>query len=102
MDLIRDFDTFLISESKLDDTFPNNLFKIDHYKMFSLGRNRYGGRLVLYVNEQVPYKILTNCGNPMASEIIVLELSQLKHKWLILGIYKTPNQKEAEFFAWFL
>ena len=98
-DLIRDFDIFLISESKLDDTFPNNQFKIDHYKMFRLDRNRYGGSLVLYVNEQVPCKILTNYGNPIASGIIILEFYQSKHKWLILGIYKTPNQKEAEFFT---
>ena len=96
-DLIRDFDIFLILESKLDDTFPNNQFKIDHYKMFRLDRNRYGGGLVLYVNEQVPCKKLTNYENPIASEIILLEFHQSKRKWLILGIYKAPNQKDAEF-----
>ena len=96
-DLIRDFNIFLISESKLDDTFPNNQFKIDHYKMFRLDRNRYGGGLVLYVNEQVPCKKLTNYENPIASEIILLEFHQSKRKWLILGIYKAPNQKDAEF-----
>ena len=46
-DLIRNFDIFLISESKLDDTFPNNQFKIDNYKMFRLDHNRYRGGLVL-------------------------------------------------------
>ena len=39
-DLIGDFDIFLISESKLDDTSPNNQFKIDHYKMFRLVHKR--------------------------------------------------------------
>ena len=96
-DRIRDFDIFLILEYKLDDTFPNNQFKIDHYKMFRLDRNRYGGGLVLYVNEQVPCKKLTNYENPIASEIILLEFHQSKRKWLILGIYKTPKQKEVEF-----
>ena len=71
-DLIRDFDTFLILEFKLDATFPNNQFKIDHYKMFRFDRNSYGGGLVLYVNEQVPCKILTNYGNPIASGIIII------------------------------
>ena len=47
LDLIRDFDIFLILESKLDDTFPNNQFKIDHYKMFRLDRNKYGEGLVV-------------------------------------------------------
>ena len=65
--------------------------------MFRLDHNRYGGGLVLYVNEQVPCKKLTNYENPIASEIIVLEFHQSKRKWLILGIYKTPRQKEADF-----
>ena len=65
--------------------------------MFRLDHNRYGGGLALYVNEQVPCKKLTNNENPIASEIIVLEFHQSKRKWLILGIYKTPRQKEADF-----
>ena len=96
-DLIRGFDIFLISECKLDDTFPNNQFKIHHYKMFRLDRKRYGGGLVLDVNEQVPCKKLTNYENAVASEITVLEFYQSKRKWLVLGIYKTPKQKEVEF-----
>ena len=78
------------------EIFHNNQFQIDHYKMFRLDRNRYGGSLVLHGNEQVPCKKLTNYENPIASEIIVLEFHQSKRKWLILGIYKAPNQKEAE------
>ena len=63
-DRIRDFDIFLISEYKLDDTFPNNQFKIDHYKKFRLDGNRYRGGLVLYLNEQVSCKKLTSYENP--------------------------------------
>ena len=50
--------------------------------MFRIDSNRYGGGLVLYVNEQVPLKIkkLTNYENPIASEIIVLEFHQSKRK----------------------
>ena len=65
--------------------------------MFRLDHNRYGGGKVLYVNEKVPCKKLTNYEHPIASEIIVLEFHQSKRKWLIIGIYKSPNQKEAEF-----
>ena len=61
-----------------------------------LDRNRCKGGLVLYVNEQVPCKKLTNYENPIVSEIIFLEFHQSKRKWLILGIYKTPHQKELE------
>ena len=52
---------------------------------------------VLYVNEQVSCKILTNYENLITSEIMALEFHRSKLKWLILGIYKVSNQKEAEF-----
>ena len=41
--IIRDFDIFIISGSKLHKTFPNNQFKTDFQKMFRLDRNRYRG-----------------------------------------------------------
>ena len=33
-DIIQVFDIFLVSESKLDNTFPTNLFKINGYTIF--------------------------------------------------------------------
>ena len=41
--IVKAFDIFLISESKLDNTFPINQFPIGD-------RNRYGGGLILYIN----------------------------------------------------
>lgn len=48
---------FLICKSKLDNTFPNYHFKVDHYKMFSLDQKENGIGLILYINEKVPCKI---------------------------------------------
>ena len=33
-EIFKDFDIFLISESKLDSTFPNTQFKITGFKIF--------------------------------------------------------------------
>ena len=51
---ITNFDIFLISESKIDSTFPNMQFKINGYKLFRRDRNRFGGGLMLYLNEEIP------------------------------------------------
>ena len=59
-DIIKLFDVFLVSESKLDYTFPSNQFRINGYKIFRLDRNRFGGGLILYINENIPYKPLQN------------------------------------------
>ena len=42
---ITNFDIFLISESKIDSTFPNMQFKINGYKVFRHDRNGFGNRL---------------------------------------------------------
>ena len=53
------FDICLISESKLDNTFPINQFAIiSGYKVFRRDTNRCGGGLILYMNENVPCKPL--------------------------------------------
>ena len=46
--IIKAFDIFLISESKLDCTFPLNQFHIAGFKQFRRDRNRFGGGLMLH------------------------------------------------------
>ena len=96
-EVIQVFDIFLVSEYKLDNAFPTNLFKINGYKIFRYDRNRFGGRLFLYVNERVPCSLLQ--GHPHFSnlKILVLEIYQNNRKWLLLGVHKPPNQNDIEF-----
>ena len=78
---------FLISESKLDDTFPNKQFHINGFKIFRCDRNRYGGGLTLYVHERIPCKPLKIPPFDLKIEIIGLEFHQIKRKWLFVGTY---------------
>ena len=59
-ELIKDkIDIFLISETKLDSSFPSGQFVIKGYSTpFRLDRNQNGGGLLLYVREDIPCKIL--------------------------------------------
>ena len=95
--VVKAFDIFLISESKLDNTFPINQFAVGGYKVFRRDRNRFGGGLILYINENIPCKPLSN--HPMFSdlELMAFELHQSKRKRLFLGIYKPPSQNDIEF-----
>ena len=49
----RAFDIFLISETKIDDSFPNAQFKIEGYKSFRKDRYAFGEGLLFYVNEKL-------------------------------------------------
>ena len=98
---LLNFDIFLISEPKIDSTFPNMQFKIDGYKLFRRDRNRFSGGLMLYLNEGIPCKFLNNYPIVPNAEIICIEFHQLNRKWLLLGCYKPPTQNNLEFIAFF-
>ena len=72
-DIIKLFDVFLVSESKLDHTFPSNQFRINGYKSFRLDCNRFGGGLILYINENIPWKPLQEHIHLPNFEVIVIE-----------------------------
>ena len=57
-DIIKLLNVFLVSESKLDHTFPSNQIKINGYKVFRLDLNRFEGGLILYINENIACKPL--------------------------------------------
>ena len=84
-------DCIVISETKLDNTFPLQQFTINGYKPpLRLDRNAHGGGLLVYIKHNLPSKILTKLENS-SIELIPFELNLVKHKWLILATYRPPN-----------
>ena len=57
-------DIFLISETKLDDSFPTAQFLIKSFSApYRFDRNSKGSGLLLYIREDIPSKILTYSSN---------------------------------------
>ena len=84
--IVKAFDSFLISESKLDSTFPMNQFHIFGFKVFRRDCNRFGGGLILYINENIPYRPLKDHPTFPNLELIAIEIDQNKRRWLFIGI----------------
>ena len=76
-DIIKLFNVFLVSESKLDYMFPSNQFRIDGYKIFRLDNNRFGGGLIFYINENIPCKPLQEYVHLPNFEVIAIEFNQI-------------------------
>ena len=92
-------DILIITETKLDDTFPVSQFHIDGFsKPYRLDRNRNGGGVIIYVREDIPSKILTKHVLPTDIEALFIELNFRKCKWLLSGIYHPPSQSDQCFF----
>ena len=87
-------DVFMISESKLDDSFPHGQFLIDGFHTpFRFDRNKNGGGILLYVREDIPAKILSH--DFPSAESFFVEIILHKKKWLINCSYN-PNKNNIK------
>ena len=51
----------MVSEAKLDDSFPKGQFLIEGFhSTFRFDRNRNSGRIMIYVQEDIPAKLLSH------------------------------------------
>ena len=92
-------DILIITETKLDGTFPFSQFYIDgSSKPYHLDMNRNGGGVIIYVREDITSKILTKHLLPTDIEAVFIALNFRKCKWLLSGIYYPPSQSDQYFF----
>ena len=78
--LDRNIDIFLISETKLDDSFPSVQFKIEGFTTpYRYHRNDKGGGLLLYIKEDISSHLL-QCKSQCNIESLSVEINLRKRK----------------------
>ena len=93
------FDVIIVTETKLDDSFPKAQFCIDRFSIpYRLTRNRNGRGLMIYVRDDIPSKMLTKHNLPEDIEAAFVELNFRKCKWLLCATYRAPSQNHNYFF----
>ena len=90
-------DICFLSETKIDETFPNQQFALSNYKLFRRDRNKNGGGIICYINDNIPSKIVDVEFSEEDCEMILIEFSIKTRKWLCIGLYKPPSQNENYF-----
>ena len=81
-------DILLVSETKINASFPSAQFKMHCYTSpYRLDRTSNGGCLLLYIREDIPSKLLdtANVINDINCESLFVEINLSKSKWLIGG-----------------
>ena len=81
-------DILLISETKIDSSFPTAQFQIEGYTTYMLYRNANGGGILLCIREDLPSTLLNF---DMSVESFYIEINIRKKKWLLVGMYN-PNK----------
>ena len=97
-ELIKDkIDVFLVSETKLDSSFPSGQFVIKGYSTpFRLDRNQNEGGLLLYVREDIPCKILKEYTPEKPTENLLVEINLISRKWLLSCSYNPKTNLIAD------
>ena len=86
----------VISETKLDDSFPNAQFKINGYEARTRrDRNKHGGGLIEFVRQGFISKRLKKY-EPIFSECTCYEFTISKKKWICFSIYRPPSTGNIE------
>ena len=97
--LIDNIDILVLTESKLDESFPSQQFNIEGYlKPFRLDRNSKGGGVLIYIKENIGSRILTKHDKPFDIEFLIIELNFRRSKWLLIGTYHPPSQNDQYYF----
>ena len=89
-------DILIIAETKIDDSFNDNLFQAEGYKMERRDRTAHGGGLMAHIRADLPFKRRKDLESDEV-ESICFELSMKKRKWGIIGAYRQPSMKNQTF-----
>ena len=80
-------DSLLISETKLDNTFPWSQFILEGFTPpYRLDRTEHGGGLMLFIRENMPSKLLPNVNPSGNIENIFVEINLISKN----GVFQAP------------
>ena len=84
-EVCANLDVLLISETKLDDSFPSAQFLLDGFwKPYRLDSCSNGGGILLYIRDDISSRLFSNSKK---TESIFAEINFSKKKWLIYASY---------------
>ena len=82
-------DVYMMSETKIDETFPSRQFFIKGFTPpYRLDWNCHGGGILVYIREDIPSKLIEM---KSSSESISIELKLRRKKWLVNCSYNANN-----------
>ena len=90
--LLDDIDIFMVTETKLDDSYSVSQFNVEGFSTpFRLDRNKNGRGIILYIRSYVIALKLTSFSFPNDIEAFFIEINLKGNKWLICCSYN-PNR----------
>ena len=92
-------DILTIQETKLDNSFPDNQFYVDRYKLYRQDFKGNEGGIMMYIRDDFPHRRRLDIENHGFNnhngriEILALEATINNSKWFMISVYKQPKVK---------
>ena len=83
----------IISETKIDETFPDSQFFIDGFRMCRMDRKLGGGGLMAFVKSNLSFSVIRQFKNISVSELSTFRTESiiLKVKYIDHLVYQNTN-----------
>ncbi len=95
----ENLDIFIVSETKLDGSFPLNQFKIEGFsEPFRFDRKNGAGGVFIYIRSNIPAKIIKN-DLPKNIDGLFVEINLHNKKWVIFGGYNPKKANISNFLS---
>ena len=86
----------MVSETKIDDTFPESQFLIESFsKLFRLDHTAKGGGILLYIREDIPCRYIKQTILNNSFQGCFVELNLRSKKWLLGCSYNHHKENIA-------
>ena len=96
----QNIDILIITETKLDETFPKAQFHIEGFALpYRMDRSKHGGGVIIYVRDDIPAKELVEHKLPGNLEGSFFEINLKNRKWLVFGGYNHDKHNINNFVA---
>ena len=96
----NNLDILMVSETKIDDTFLKSQFLIEGFsKPFRLDRIAKGGRILLYIREDIPCRNIKQITLNNLFEGFFVELNLRSKKWLLGCSYNPHKENIASYIS---
>ena len=94
--VLNNLDILGLSETKIDESYPNAQFHVEGFNLYRKDRNCFGGGLICYVSNLIPSRLRNDlCDFDMQGiECIIVEVTINKEKVFFILMYKPPNIRD--------
>ena len=83
----ENIDILVVSETKLDNSYPDTQFHLPGFNSFRYDRNSSGGGIIAFIREDIPSKELKSDSTLADVEGYFIELNLRRKKWVLFVGY---------------